>query len=139
MPRLIRFVIVGISNAILSFLVFQLLLLALSSKMHWAAGISQVVGYAAGVAWSFFWNQRWTFITTRHPNRQFARFVFLQTVLLVLTAGTIQGSVSILHIQPTLSWLLVMSIATLVNFIACRNWVFRKSKSSSEQIDYAEG
>lgn len=127
MQRMIRFVIVGLSNTVISFCVFQLLVSLLSSKTSWAAALSQALAYAAGVAWSFTWNRKWTFTSENRYHQELFRFLLLQIALLFLSATSIQALVVTMHISPSLAWVMVMIITTGANFIGCRDWVFNET------------
>jgi putative flippase GtrA len=51
-----QFALVGVSNTLLDFGLFSLLV-----HLRVPVVVSNCISYSAGVAWSFFWNQRWTF------------------------------------------------------------------------------
>ncbi len=122
-PRLLRFLCVGATNFLISFAVFQgLLLIPRSSDLLLPA--YQLVSYGAGIVWSYFWNRRFTFGSRQPWLREGSRFLVLQVCLALLSAALIGALVNILGLGPTISWLAVMSFITVVNFLASKLWVF---------------
>jgi putative flippase GtrA len=87
--------------------------------------MSQLVAYAIGTLWSFFWNRRFTFGSCGPVRRQLARFVILQASLAVISGWLIQMLIEVSNFRPVLSWLSVMSIITVVNFELCRRWALK--------------
>ena len=115
----LRFVVVGISNAVLSYVVFQLCFAALG-----VAWISQAIGYAAGIGWSFLWNSLWTFKTGTLSNRRFMRFVGTQLAFLVLSSVALGFAVDRMGWNSTVSWLAIMTVVTVANYVVSRSYVF---------------
>ena len=121
---LLRFLLVGTTNFLISYSVFRGLLLIPIDVANKAA-LCQLVSFGAGIAWSFFWNRRFTFRSRERATTQARRFIFLQIALALTSAGVIGFLVDHLEFNPTLSWLLVMGPWTLINYVVCRAWVFR--------------
>jgi putative flippase GtrA len=117
-----RFVLVGLSNTTISYSVFWA---ALHLPMRGPrATVSQLASYGAGTAWSFVWNRRWTFQSDGHLGRQAARFLFLQAALAATSAALVGLAVDREQLPPTPSWLGVIAVVTVVNFLLSRSWVF---------------
>ena len=126
--RFPRFLAVGFSNFVVSFTVFRVLL-ALPWSFQFKASLCQLASYAVGTVWSFIWNRRFTFRSSDPVLGQAVRFVTLQGSLALVTASLIGLSVDILEFAPTLSWLVIMGGATIVNFLLAKRWVFRSGGS----------
>lgn len=122
-----RFLAVGVSNTALSYGVFMLLLYALG-----VAWLGQAIGYAAGIAWSFHWNSKWTFERQALDSRDFARFLALQLVLLLVSTLAIALLVDVLNGPATVCWVLVLGVLTVVNFFGQRYWVFGGESARGE-------
>jgi len=122
--KFLRFVLVGISNFVISFAVFHLLLL-LKMTFPFRTAAIQLVSYAAGTAWSYFWNRRFTFRSTSPALPQATRFVGLQIALALVSTLLIGLVVDVLGFSPTPSWFVVMGVITVTNFVLCRWWAFR--------------
>jgi putative flippase GtrA len=127
--RFARFLLVGLSNSVVSFCVFQGLL-RLSRQGALAVSICQFVSYAVGVVWSFFWNSRFTFHSRAPVARQGLRFVVVQLLMAGASTAGIGSCVKVLHWTPTLSWFVIMAPVTIANFLLSRYWVF-PSRSSA--------
>jgi putative flippase GtrA len=127
--RFARFLIVGLSNTIVSFCVFQGLL-RLSHKGALAVSLSQFVSYTSGVVWSFFWNGRFTFHSHASVAKQAPRFVVVQLFMAGASTVGIGLCVDALRWAPTLSWFIVMVPVTIGNFLLSRFWVFNSRSSA---------
>jgi putative flippase GtrA len=125
-PTLIRFLTVGLTNFIISYLVF---IICINTPLTFAlkATLSQAISYSAGITWSFIWNRRWTFKSNASVAEQASRFLAVQITLLLLSTISIGLTVDLLHFSPSLSWLSIMTLITLLNYSICQIWVFNKT------------
>jgi putative flippase GtrA len=119
--RLIRFLLVGVTNAVVSYLTF---LLAYHILFVGDVLFSQPLSYGAGIAWSYFWNRKWTFQSSAGFGREFVRFVVLQVVLLLLSTGLIRLVVVYCNMNVNIDWILVMTFVTALNFVLTKMYVF---------------
>jgi len=120
-PTLLRFVVVGLSNTLISYLIFILL--------HGLLGVafaSQAVSYAVGILWSYAWNSRWTFEQASYSRTQFIKFILAQLSLLAASALLLGLAVDILQLHATASWIAIMALITLVNYVVTKKWVFAR-------------
>jgi putative flippase GtrA len=117
-PQLGRFLVVGLSNTVLSFLVYRLLL-AVGAWYVLAAPLA----FAAGALNGYIWNRRWTFAA---PDTTRARVLYLA----VQAAGALSTSVLVLFFVGALGtgrvWAYLVAIppVTLGMFAANRLWTF---------------
>ena len=118
-----RFVAVGLSNSLLSFVAFRAGV-ELLPRVGGRAAAAQALAYAAGILWSFTWNRRWTFGDRGPLTRPLAAFAATQGALLALTSGALGLAVDVLGAPATPAWLAVMAGATLLNYLAQRHLVF---------------
>ena len=121
--QLVRFALVGCSNFLVSYTVFWLCL-RIPFTFQFRASAAQLVSYSVGVVWSFLLNRRFTFDPEGPIARQAGRFVTLQIVLAFSSAAIIGYAVDSLDLPATLTWIVVMSIVTVINFTLCRYWAF---------------
>ena len=128
-PTLGRFLLVGVSNTALSYGVFRLCLRLWSTGLY-SATVAQLIAYAAGIVWSFSWNRRWTFRSRGPVARDAVRFLLLQVVVLLASAGLIGLAVDRLKYPATPSWLAVTVLTTAANFLGARFLVFTRAESS---------
>ena len=120
--RLIRFLLVGVSNTVISYLVF---LLGYHVLFVGDVLFSQPLSYGAGIAWSYFWNRNWTFRSSGGVGREFIRFAVVQVILLFLSTGLIHLVVDWGNMNANIGWILVMAVITALNFFLSKVFVFR--------------
>lgn len=125
-PHLVRFVVVGFSNLVISYGTFWFSLQALRGFVL-RATVSQALAYVIGTAWSYYWNRRWTFRSDAPAMREAGRFVFLQAVLGVSSSALIGAAVDWLRLDATLAWVVVASFITACNYVLSKWWVFAPS------------
>jgi len=123
--KLVRFIVIGLSNTLVSFIVFQAMLQSLP-ETDWIGGLAQSVSYFAGVIWSFAWNRRWTFESAGIVHHEALRFAILNITALVASTLALHLLVDILQGSATLSWVAVMGVITVANYLVMRNWVFAR-------------
>lgn len=121
---LTRFLLVGVTNFLVSYAVFLLAMWALPA-LAVRAMVAQALSYAAGIGWSFLWNRRYTFQSAGPANAQFRRFLVLQLALLACSSLAIGWLVDGAGLSAHVAWFAVMTIVTLANYTLSRRWVFR--------------
>ncbi|WP_417463132.1 GtrA family protein [Kordiimonas sp.] len=121
----VRFLLVGCSNAALSYVVL-VLVFPLLKTLPMGGAISQAISYSTGIAWSFALNRRFTFAVSQEARAapQMARFIATQLSLLLVSSGLIEFSLQ-QGWSLTPSWLVVMALVTVANFLLSKYWVFR--------------
>jgi len=120
--QLSKFIIVGISNTIISYLVF---IVAFNSLLISNAFASQAISYSAGIVWSFYWNEKWTFSSEIKRSTLLVRFFSLQITLLFLSSFVMGFAAKNLNWNITLMWFLVMGFITVTNFVFSKILVFK--------------
>ena len=120
-----RFIAVGFTNFLVSFSVFWLCLTTPFS-FPLKASLSQLLSYSCGIIWSFYWNRRVTFRTTGSVIKQASRFISLQISLGIISVILIGYMVDFLDGPPTLTWVVVMTAITIINYLLSKFWAFKK-------------
>jgi putative flippase GtrA len=126
--RLIKFLTVGLSNTLISYVAFIILYNYII--VHNAAA-SQSLSYFTGILWSFFWNKKWTFGGDAHNAMTFIRFLVLQFSMLLLSTGGLYLAVDELNFNVNISWFVVMAVITIINYVGSKNWVFRSGQEAA--------
>ena len=126
--RLIKFLVVGVSNAIVSYLAF---LFSYHVIIPGNILFSQPISYGVGIVWSYIWNRTWTFESTNKVKHEFHRFTVIQITLLVASTGFLYVVVDIGNINASVGWILVMSLITIANYYLTKNVAFRRSGGPS--------
>jgi putative flippase GtrA len=125
-PRFIKFLIVGCSNTLLSFLVFYW---ASTTFFETSLFYAQCTSYLAGVLWSYAWNSLFTF-ESKINSADFFRFSLTQVSMMVLSAFLISHLTKVWSdINLNIVWLLVMLFITVLNYSLCKYFVFRVKES----------
>jgi len=142
-----KFIVVGFSNFIVSFVVFYYLynywkLSAIFYSLLGQAGrnlenivlqagaasldatLANIVGYSAGIINSFTWNKLWTFEAKKKTAKQFGRFLVLNLFCLLLSSAFLFVFTDYLGWAYLPVWFITMGIITLVNFAVSKYWVF---------------
>lgn len=119
-----RFLVVGTTCATIGFVLFRAVLALLPHRVGMAA-LAQGVSYAISMLCSFLLNRRYTFGSDAAAGPEFARFVASQLTMLALSSAVVEAEVSVLHLPPTLSWVLATGVVAVVNYLTLRRWVFR--------------
>ena len=138
--QLIKFGLIGVSNTLIDFLIASAL-----NALFGIYYLAKIVGYACGIANSYFWNSRWTFREERRRDaREIVSFIAVNLVTLGLslllqwifrdklqlgawwmrTLG--ENFLTKLLNGERFCLLLVTGIALIVNFIGNKLVVFRK-------------
>lgn len=142
-----KFLVVGVSNFVISFAVFYLLynywklssifygllgqagkdlenLILLLGATSLDATLANIFGYGAGTINSFIWNKFWTFQVKHQAGTQFGRFLALNLSCLILSSASLFLFTDYLRWSYLPVWFVTMGIVTLVNFAVSKYWVF---------------
>jgi putative flippase GtrA len=123
-PVLVQFVkfgIVGVSNTLLTFAVYTLLLKGFGVWYLAASAIGFVVGAVNG----FLWNRRWTFRGHIGDALTPVRWGIVQGCGLGLNLGLLYLFVHDAGLDKLLAQAFATAIVTVLTFLANRAWTFR--------------
>lgn len=119
MPRqFVRYLVVGVANTALSFLVYRLLLII---GMPYV--VAAPVAFMAGAVNGYVFNRRWTYAASDSTRARALYFVFAAlgaavtsglVLLVVRTAGVGKGEAYLVAVPPV----------TVATFLANRVWTF---------------
>jgi len=121
--QFVKFGIVGASGAIVSFVVFHLLL-------HFQVDLKLAfsVGFILGGVNNYWWNRRWTFRSKGHLWKELAQFLAVSGVALVLgiiITGLLDRYLSAFTLRNSFIWLCGTVGGMGVNFFVNKYWTFR--------------
>jgi len=117
-PQLGRFLVVGLGNTVLSFIVYRLLL-AVGAWYLLAAPVAFTVGAVNG----FVFNRRWTF-GARDTTRARVLYVTVQIVGAASTSLLVLLFVRVAGTGRVVAYLAAVPPVTLGMFVANRLWTF---------------
>lgn len=131
--QFVKFGIVGLSNTIISYLIYSVSLLlfrrfALFPHIDYL--IAQILQFILSVLWSFYWNNKMVFTMKDGEHRSLLRSLlktyvsysftglFLNSILLVLW-------VQVFHINEFIAPIINLLVSVPLNFIINKYWAFK--------------
>jgi putative flippase GtrA len=123
-PMLLQFVkfgIVGVSNTLLAFAIYTVLLKVFGV---WYLGAS-AIGFVVGAVNGFLLNRRWTFAGHVGDSLTPVRWGIVQGCGLALNLGLLYLFVDGAGIEKLLGQALATGIVTVITFLVNRAWTFR--------------
>ncbi len=129
--QFVKFGIVGVSNTLLTFAVYTLLLKVFGVWYIAASGI----GFAVGAVNGFLWNRAWTFRGHQGDALTPVRWCVVQGCGLLLNLGLVYVFVSDAKLDKLVAQAFATSIVVVLTFFANRAWTFRGHVPSA----FAEG
>ena len=119
--QFVKFGIVGVSNTLLTFAVYTLLLKGFGV---WYLAAS-AVGFVVGAVNGFLWNRRWTFREHVGDALTPVRWGIVQGCGLGLNLGLLYLLVHDAGLDKLLGQACATAVVTVLTFIANRAWTFR--------------
>jgi putative flippase GtrA len=123
MPLILQFVkfgIVGVSNTLISFAVYTLLLKVFGVWYVAASGI----GFGVGAVNGFLWNRAWTFRGHVGDALTPVRWFVVQSCGLLLDLGLVYVLVDGVGLDELVGQALTTAIVTVLTFFVNRAWTF---------------
>lgn len=134
MKQFIKFGLVGISNTVVSYVLYALILLVFElthARFSFDYLAAQIVSFALSVLWSFYWNNRFVFTLQEGENRSLGKSL-LKTYLVYSITGVFLSSIllvfwiQIVGISEYLAPLLNLVVTVPLNFLLNKHWAFAK-------------
>ncbi|MBY9077520.1 GtrA family protein [Paenibacillus sp. CGMCC 1.18879] len=120
-----RFIVVGVLNTIVGFLVFAGYLHFIGDNYFYALLTSHIIG----VIHSYIWNNRWTFSVKRFSLQSVIKFILIYTITFIINYLLLSLFVSIMGLNKLIAQLISLFITTLISFFGHKYWSFSKSKN----------
>lgn len=135
--QFIKFGIVGLSNTIISYVLYAVVLLLLQKKMLFPKIdylLAQIVAFVLSVLWSFYWNNRMVFVVEEGHKRSLWKSLlktyisysftglFLNSILLILW-------VNVLGISEFIAPIINLLVSVPLNFLINKFWAFKTNNS----------
>lgn len=128
----LQFGLVGVSNTIISYLLYVVTLLLVSkSGVKFDYIIANIVSWLLSVLWSFYWNNKFVFKKEEGEKRNIWAALFKTYVSYGFTGLILNNIlsvlwVSVLHISKMLSPIINLVISIPINFFMNKLWAFGK-------------
>ena len=131
--QFIKFGIVGVSNTLISYILYVAVLLLLKQAnilQNVNYLVAQFVAFVLSVLWSFYWNNRMVFVLEENQTRNIWKAllktyisysftgIFLNSALLVLW-------VQVFHISEFIAPIINLLVSVPLNFIINKFWAFK--------------
>jgi putative flippase GtrA len=133
--QFVKFGIVGVSNTLLTFLVYTLLLKVFGVWYLAASAIGFIVGATNG----FLLNRRWTFAGHVGDALTPVRYVVVQGGGLALNEVMLFVFVHEAKLDKLLAQALATAMVTVSTFFANRAWTFRMHPQAEAPVAVADG
>lgn len=133
--QFVKFGIVGLSNTIISYLIYIVsLLLFRQMEILIESGylVAQVIAFVLSVLWSFYWNNKIVFNLQEGEERSVFKALiktfisysftglFLNSILLIFW-------VKVLHISEFIAPIINLLVSVPLNFVINKFWAFKKN------------
>jgi putative flippase GtrA len=115
----LKFILVGVSNTLLNFLVFFITFRLLNIFYI----LSSVISFIFAFTNSYFWNKTWTFKKISNQY-QLPKFFIVNILSLLINVIILFLAVEILNIHPLIGQIFGISSSLSINFLGNRYWVF---------------
>lgn len=128
----LQFGLVGVSNTIISYLLYVVTLLLVSkSGVKFDYIIANIVSWLLSVLWSFYWNNKFVFKKDEGEKRNIWAALFKTYVSYGFTGLILNNIlsvlwVSVLHISKMLAPIINLVISIPINFFMNKLWAFGK-------------
>lgn len=126
--QFVKFGIVGLSNTIISYVVYSLFVLAGAPYL-----VGNVFGFVLSVLNSFYWNNKYVFKTEEGKARSWIK-TLIKTFIAYAGTGLVLSSIllvlwiDILHIPELIAPLINLIVTIPLNFIINKFWAFKSDK-----------
>lgn len=128
----LQFGLVGVSNTIISYLLYVVTLLLVSkSGVKFDYIIANIVSWLLSVLWSFYWNNKFVFKKEEGEKRNIWAALFKTYVSYGFTGLILNNIlsvlwVSVLHISKMVAPIINLVISIPINFFMNKLWAFGK-------------
>lgn len=132
--QFIKFGIVGVTNTVISYIVYLSSLIALKKlKINEDYLVAQILSFVLGVLWSFYWNNRYVF-DIKDGQKRSLWMSLLKTYIsysftgLFLSSAMLVIWVKALKISKFIAPIINLIVTVPLNFIINKFWAFKTKK-----------
>lgn len=128
--QFVKFGIVGVSNTLISYLVYLIFLFSLGEDYYL---VGSVVGFFVSVLNAFYWNDKYVFKKKEYEFRSKSK-ALVKVVLSYAITGLVLNNILLiifvgpLHISKAFGPLVVLLITIPINFLINKLWAFKGNK-----------
>jgi len=125
MKTSIKFLLVGMSNTIISFAVYAMFIFFFEDKYVHAL----VLSHAVGILNSYILNNKWTFQQKSYSIVSVIKFVFVYILSFFLNLIVLYLLVKSIEINKIVAQAIALSLTTVFSYMGHKHWSFRASKT----------
>ena len=133
--QFVRFALVGVTNAAVSYLinVVTLLILHKTTSIWYDYIIANTTAFLLSVLWSYYWNSRKVFVEDE-PGERSVILTLLKTYATYAFTGIVVNNIlsslwiNVLHVSKFAAPLLNIPFTVPINFLVMKKWAYAKKK-----------
>ena len=119
--EIISYVFVGIMTTLVNYIVYFVFLM-----FHcYCLGANSITWFFA-VIFAYYANKKYVFESQNDIKKELSSFVLLRFLTLIVVNGCLYIFITLMHIQPMFSKLLVSFVTILSNYVLCKFKIFKK-------------
>lgn len=116
----IKFGIVGVSNTLITFVVYNILL-----KIGINYLVANIIGYICGMINGFIWSKNWVFRVNKESKMYFIKFALVNLLSLAVSTGLLMVLVKQLSLNSTITQLITTCITVVINYLLNKIYTFK--------------
>lgn len=130
--QFVKFGMVGVTNTIISYIVYFVVLLSLKDiEVSWDYIVGNIISFVLSVLWSFYWNNRFVFKAKDDTSRNIWIMLMKTYIAYGFTGIILSNVLSFLWIDKLCVSKYIAPILNLVisvpfNFIVNKKWTFKE-------------
>jgi putative flippase GtrA len=121
MIQILKFILVGVLNTAISFVIYSLLVVYFSVNYI----VANVISYGIGTANSYLWNKGWVFKSKENHSKLIYKFIGVNSITLMFNSFILYTSVKILGLNKLTSQIIATFLGMMINFVLNKLWTFR--------------
>ncbi|WP_326511584.1 GtrA family protein [Clostridium intestinale] len=116
----IKFGIVGVSNTLITFVVYNILL-----RLGINYLVANIIGYICGMINGFIWSKNWVFKVNNESKMYFIKFALVNLLSLAVSTGLLMVLVKQLSLNSTIAQLITTCITVVINYLLNKIYTFK--------------
>lgn len=134
--QFVKFGIVGVSNTVVSYVIYVVSLLAMQKAHLWPQVdylVAQVIAFLLSVLWSFFWNRRYVFREGAEkvpwPQALLKSYISYAFTGLFLNSVLSIFWVQVVHLSKLVAPIANLLLSVPINFFLNKLWAFQEKSN----------
>ncbi|TVX97069.1 GtrA family protein [Cohnella terricola] len=125
----IKFIVVGFSNTMLSYLLFVICVEIFNLSHSWSLGIS----YLVGIVNSYYWNRKWTFRLQNYSGMApFLKFISVYFLTYLVNLAVLEILMSANLWNSLINQAVALTVTTMMSYTGHKYWSFKSQTEVSK-------